>query len=314
MSGCCSPGRASGETSDVDGSASFLSGSRSERHTLVELPGGSFTMGSTDADAEAADGEGPIHIVDVAPFFLSAHAVSNDDFAAFVAATNWVTDAERYGWSFVFAGQLPDDFPDTRSVVGATWWQQVFGAEWNHPEGPQSDLEGRGRHPVVHTSWRDAVAYCTWAGGRLPSEAEWEFAARGGHKQRIFPWGDDLEPNGIHMMNVFQGDFPSGNSCADGFAATAPVDAFAPNDYGLYNMTGNVWEWCNDWFAAAYYRNSPRANPPGPSLGTNRVMRGGSYLCHASYCRRYRVAARSSNEPDSSTGNLGFRVAADIPQ
>ena len=158
---------------------------------------------------------------------------------------------------------------------------------------------------------RDALAFCAWSGTRLPTEAEWEYAARGGHGGFAFPWGDDLEPGGEHRMNVFQGTFPNDNTCADGFAGTAPVNAFPPNDFGLYNMTGNVWEWCADWFDTRYYRDSPRSNPTGPLDGTHRVMRGGSYLCHASYCRRYRVAARSANTPDSSTGNLGFRVVID---
>ncbi len=313
MSSCCAPRRESGDPTDVDRHDSFHTALAPTCPPLVEVPGGSWSMGSVDADADPADGEGPIHVVEVAPFRLAEHAVSNAEFAAFTAASGWVTDAERYGWSFVFAGELPDDSAATRAVVGATWWRQVPGAEWRHPEGPSSDLEGRGRHPVVHVSWRDAVAYCTWAGGRLPTEAEWEFAARGGKDRFVFPWGNDLEPDGIHMMNVFQGEFPSRNTCADGFAGTAPVDAFAPNDFGLYNMTGNVWEWCSDWFSPTYYQHSPPRHPTGPTRGISRVMRGGSYLCHASYCRRYRVAARSSNEPDSSTGNLGFRIAADIP-
>jgi formylglycine-generating enzyme required for sulfatase activity len=207
---------------------------------------------------------------------------------------------------------LPDDFPATRGVAAAPWWRQVAGAAWHHPEGPQSDLAERGDHPVVHVSWRDAAAFCEWSGTRLPTEAEWEFAARGGGVGE-FPWGNELEPGGEHRMNVFQGTFPSLDTGDDGFAGTAPVDAFTPNGYGLYNVTGNVWEWCADWFDPRFYQYSPRRDPRGADSGERRVMRGGSYLCHHSYCRRYRVAARSSNAPDSSTGNLGFRVAADAP-
>ena len=156
-----------------------------------------------------------------------------------------------------------------------------------------------------------AQAFCAWSGTRLPTEAEWEYAAAGGLQSAVFPWGDELEPDGEHRMNVFQGKFPAENTAADGWVGTAPVDTFAPNGYGLYNMTGNVWEWCADWFDPGYYGRSPRRNPPGPDRGTHRVMRGGSYLCHRSYCYRYRVAARSANTPDSATGNLGFRCARD---
>jgi formylglycine-generating enzyme required for sulfatase activity len=268
-------------------------------------------MGSTGPAAYAADGEGPVHEVELSPFRIDPRAVTNADFAEFVDATGHVTEAERFGWSFVFAGLLPDDFPATRAVADAPWWRQVFGATWSQPEGPASGLDGRADHPVVHVSWSDAQAFCRWGGTRLPTEAEWEYAAAGGLGSPTFPWGDELEPRGEHRMNVFQGTFPAGNTAADGWVGTAPVDTYAPNGYGLYNMTGNVWEWCADWFDAGYYRRSPRRDPTGPNGGTHRVMRGGSYLCHASYCRRYRVAARSANTPDSSTGNLGFRVVAD---
>lgn len=279
--------------------------------TMVALEGGSFHMGSVDARAYPDDGEGPIHVVELRPFHIDAHAVTNAGFAAFVEATGHATEAERFGWSFVFAGFLPDDFPDTRGVTGTPWWRQVYGADWRHPDGPGSALDGHLDHPVVHVSWNDAQAYCAWSGTRLPTEAEWEYAARGGRRGTAFPWGDDLEPEGRHLMNVFQGAFPGNNSGADGYAGTAPVDAYPPNGYGLHNTTGNVWEWCADWFDPGYYRHSDRHDPTGPRAGTHRVMRGGSYLCHESYCRRYRVSARSANTPDSSTGNLGFRVAAD---
>jgi formylglycine-generating enzyme required for sulfatase activity len=250
----------------------------------VLLEGGEFLMGDVGPWAYPGDGEGPVRRVRVDAFGIDSHAVSNAQFAAFVEQTGHVSEAERFGWSFVFAGLLPEEFPPTRGVARAPWWRQVEGADWRRPEGPQSSLDGRLDHPVVHVSWNDAQAYCEWAGGRLPTEAEWEYAARGGLEGKPFPWGNELEPGGEHRMNVWQGEFPSENTCADGFFGTCPVDAFAPNGYGLHNMTGNVWEWCE-----------------------NRFTRGGSYLCHASYCRRYRVSARNPMEPRSTTGNTGFR-------
>jgi formylglycine-generating enzyme required for sulfatase activity len=266
-------------------------------------------MGDESMWAYPGDGEGPVHDVELDAFSIDAYAVTNDEFARFVTATDHVTDAERYGWSFVFAGLLPDDFPPTRGVAHAPWWRQVEGATWEHPEGPGTDVGDRENHPVVHVSWNDAQAFCKWSGTRLPTEAEWERAARGGVEGLAFPWGDDLEPGGRHRMNVFQGTFPADNTAADGYLGTAPVDAFEPNGFGLYNPTGNVWEWCADWFDPSYYAQSPEHAPTGPRTGTARVQRGGSYLCHLSYCRRYRVAARMGSEPESSTGNLGFRVA-----
>jgi formylglycine-generating enzyme required for sulfatase activity len=252
-----------------------------------------------------------VHDVTLDAFRIDRYAVTNDAFARFVESTGWRTDAERYGWSFVFAGLLPEGFADTRGVVGAEWWRQVPGADWRHPEGPESHLDARSDHPVVHVSWRDAQAYCRWSGTRLPTEAEWERAARGGRDGTPFPWGDELEPGGEHRMNVFQGRFPTRNTGADGYLGTAPVDAFPPNDLGLHNATGNVWEWCEDWFDTDTYTSGSVRNPRGPEHGDRRVQRGGSYLCHVSYCRRYRVSARSASEPDSSTGNAGFRVAGD---
>jgi formylglycine-generating enzyme required for sulfatase activity len=278
---------------------------------MVLLTGGRFLMGSDDPDGFPADGEGPVREVTLDPFWIDPVAVSNERFTRFVAETGHVTDAERHGWSFVFAGLLPDDFPATRAVAQAPWWRQVFGAEWRHPEGPESSLESRMEHPVVHVSWIDASAFCEWSGLRLPSEAEWECAARGGLEQRRFPWGDEQEPGGEHRMNVWQGTFPSHNTLADGHLGTCPVDAFPANGYGLHNTSGNVWEWCADWFDADFHTGSdaPRENPTGPPTGETRVTRGGSYLCHDSYCNRYRVAARSANDPHDSTGNLGFRCA-----
>ena len=279
---------------------------------MVLLEGGPFLMGSEDPFAYPADGEGPVREVEIGPVWIDAFAVSNTDFSRFVEETGHVTEAERFGWSFVFAGLLPDDFPPTQAVVEAPWWRKVEGSDWRHPEGPHSDLDGRVDHPVVHVSWSDAQSYCMWAGKRLPTEAEWELAARGGLEGRVFPWGDELEPGGEHRMNVWQGTFPSENTRADGFLGACPVDAFPPNGYGLHNATGNVWEWTADWFHPTFRQRDAKRDPKGPSRGTNKVQKGGSYLCHHSYCRRYRVAARQGSTADSSTGNVGFRCARDV--
>jgi len=274
----------------------------------VELAGASFLMGTDDPDGFPGDREGPVREVELDAFEIEPVAVSNGRFAEFVAETGHVTDAERYGWSFVFGGLLPDEFPDTRGVADAPWWREVHGASWRHPAGPQSSIDERLDHPVVHVSWRDANAFCRWAGLRLPTEAEWEYAARGGLVQQRFPWGDEMEPEGEHRMNVWQGRFPSDNTLGDGYYGTCPVDEYPPNGYGLHNTSGNVWEWCADGFESVHGDPAGR-DPAGPSSGQARVIRGGSYLCHKSYCNRYRVAARSSNTPDSSLGNTGFRCA-----
>ncbi len=280
---------------------------------MIRLEGGTFLMGTEDPDGFRADGEGPVRPVTLDPFWIDPAAVTNERFAEFVAETGHVTDAESDGWSFVFAGLLPDDFPVSSAVVEAPWWRQVFGADWKHPEGPRSGLDGRAEHPVVHVSWSDSVGFCEWAGLRLPSEAEWEYAARGGLEQKRFPWGDQREPGGEHRMNVWQGVFPSENTLEDGYLSTCPVRTFPANDFGLYNTSGNVWEWCVDWFDPSFHSaaGTSRTNPTGPPEGQAKVTRGGSYLCHDSYCNRYRVAARNSNEPRDATGNLGFRCARD---
>jgi formylglycine-generating enzyme len=307
---CCVPGERNGEPWFASLEVVPVAAA-AHPETLIDVPAATFRMGDDSVWAYPGDGEAPVHDVTLGAFRIDPYAVTNDAFARFVDATGWSTDAERFGWSFVFAGLLPADFPDTSGVVGAEWWRQVFGADWRHPEGPGSNLDGRGDHPVVHASWHDAVAYCRWTGTRLPTEAEWEYAARGGRAGAAFPWGDDLEPGGEHRMNVFQGEFPATNTGADGYLGTAPVDAFPPNGFGLHNVTGNVWEWCADWLDLAYYGRDAARNPHGPAGGERRVQRGGSYLCHLSYCRRYRVSARFGSEPTSSAGHAGFRVAAD---
>lgn len=309
-SGCCAPdaGR-DGGPDDVTVAATV---GHAVEQELLPVPGGEFDMGTDDPRGYPADGEGPVHRVRLSAYEIAPTTVTNDGFAEFVAATAHRTTAERHGASFVFGGLLPDDFPPTRGVVGAPWWREVEGADWRHPEGPHSDVGGRGDHPVVHVSWFDAVAFCAWSGTRLPTEAEWECAARGGRNGEHFPWGSEREPRGRHLMNVFQGAFPVENTASDGWEGTCPVRSFPPNDFGLYETTGNVWEWCADWFSPETYRRAERDDPVGPSTGEARVIRGGSYLCHDSYCWRYRVDSRSANTPDSSTGNMGFRVARSV--
>ena len=279
--------------------------------TLVEdaprrrrgAPQWEFTMGDAFAEGDRADGETPLHRVRLSPFRLEPTTVTNDEFAAFVAAGGHVTDAERFGSSAVFHLLVDREADVAGPVAGTPWWTNVRGATWRSPEGGRSSVAGRGRHPVVHVSWNDAAAYAAWAGKRLPTEAEWEYAARGGLDGKRFPWGD--EPA---ACNIFRGAFPDRPVAPVG---TIPADAGTPNRFGVRNAVGNVWEWCADWFSATFYAESPLDDPVGPAAGTERVMRGGSYLCHDSYCRRYRVAARTSNTPDSSAGNIGFRCAID---
>ena len=281
---------------------------------MVSLPGGTFRMGSDDADGRPDDGEGPVRAVTVDGFRIDRATVTNAQFAAFVDATGYRTQAESFGWSYVFKGLLSkakrQSIARTRSVSAAPWWLAVEGAYWRKPEGGGSNLRGRRHHPVVHVSWHDAAAYCAWAEKRLPTEAEWEYAARGGLEGKRFPWGDAFMRGGKHRCNIWQGRFPDENSLADGHFGTAPARAFPPNGYGLYNVAGNVWEWCADWFSPDWHREHPPINPTGPADGDRKVLKGGSYLCHDSYCNRYRVAARYANAPDAATGNAGFRCAA----
>jgi sulfatase modifying factor 1 len=326
VAACCAPGRPAPGHPHPPGEAvpgghphegPLTAEGRGVPEGMVVLPGGEFLMGTDDAEGFPADGEGPVRRVRLEPFAVDRTAVTNAQFAAFVRATGYRTETERIGWSYVFHHFLT---PRARgrvvgSVAEAPWWLAVKGAFWAKPEGPDSSLRGRHDHPVVHVSWNDALAYCAWAGKRLPTEAEWEYAARGGLEQRRFPWGDELEPGGEHRCNVWQGRFPRLNTAADGYAGTCPADAFPSNGFGLHNVSGNVWEWCADrWSTTHHRREAPGGvweNPTGPETGEARVLRGGSYLCHSSYCNRYRVAARSKNTPDSATGNMGFRCAAD---
>ena len=286
---------------------------------MVELPGGPFLMGTDYERQFKDDAEGPVREVTLNPFFVDTMAVDNRQFKAFVDDTKYVTEAEQFGWSFAFRNHLPKKFADklakTNAVVGLQWWIAVPGASWKRPEGERSTLKGREDHPAVHVSFNDAIAFSQWAGKRLPTEAEWEYAARGGLEQKLFPWGDQLTPLGKHRCNVWQGRFPQEDTGEDGYTGTCPVDAFKPNALGLYNVAGNVWEWVNDWFSTTWHvQDTPatRNNPWGADTGDRKVQKGGSFLCHLSYCNRYRVAARMNNTPDSSASNSGFRCVRDV--
>lgn len=267
-------------------------------------------MGSIAADVVASDGEGPVRDVQVDAFRIESTTVTNARFEHFVAETGYVTDAERFGWSYVFhLARNPSSEIMPGAPLNAPWWVATRQANWRRPAGPGASPKSD--HPVVHVSWNDAAAYAAWAGMRLPGEAEWEKAARG-RAESSFPWGDELEPAGRHMCNVWQGEFPVRDTGEDGFAGPAPAKSFEPNGYGLFNVIGNVWEWCADWWSVDWHagpRGETRNNPAGPPRGPGKVLRGGSHLCHASYCNRYRLSARTYSAPDMSASHTGFRCA-----
>ena len=300
---CCSPsreGQASPPATPVNPDGSDISEIRA-------IPGGSAFFG-TDRPELPVDGEAPLRRKRLKPFRIDACAVTNARFAAFVKATGYVTEAETFGNSFVFALHLPPDTPPNEGVAAAPWWRMIDGANWRAIHGPGTEDHAQPDHPVTHVSWNDANAFARWAGGRLPSEAEWEHAARGGLGDARFPWGDE-EPNDTDHFpcNIWQGDFPSRDLARDGYSGTAPAKSFAPNGYGLYNLVGNVWEWTSTPFKVNSLKKSTAAAHAGKQ--GFRVSKGGSFLCHASYCYRYRIAARSGTSPDTSIGHQGFRVA-----
>jgi formylglycine-generating enzyme required for sulfatase activity len=307
---CCVPSvlrDAAGEAAPAS-APPVVSPIRHEAMTLA-IPGGSATVGS-DAPFFREDGEGPARRLTLRPFRIDAHAVTNRRFAAFIAATGHRTEAERFGWSYVFHMFIPPGVA-APSPVGTPWWGQVHGGYWAAPEGPGSSVQDRLDHPVTHIAWNDAVAFAAWAGGRLPTEAEWEHAAKGGDDTARFPWGAQEPDDASAMCNIWQGDFPRHNTRADGWLGTAPADAYAPNRFGLFNACGNVWEWCADPFRVRSFSAAAKQRNRAAAAEGERVMKGGSYLCHRSYCYRYRIAARSGRSADTSAGHLGFRVAYD---
>lgn len=317
MSSCCSPGSDElrplcqdpvSEIAPPEEDSLGVSTRQRPIGELVDIPSGTFVMGDHQGEGYPQDGETPVHPVQLSGFLMRATTVTNAEFELFVQETGYQTTAEQHGVSAVFYAAFQGHRTDIlHQVTSVPWWLAVKGADWKHPNGPGSTVAGKADHPVVHVSWNDAIAYCEWAGARLPTEAEWEYAARGGLERRSFAWGDDLMPNDRWNCNIWQGRFPRENSAEDGFLTTAPGKTYRPNGYGLWQMAGNVWEWCQDWFANDYYAQSELVDPRGPEAGERRVMRGGSYLCHDSYCNRYRVSARNSNTPDSTSGNIGFR-------
>lgn len=304
--GCCSP---SVERGKVAGPAVIVRLGSCVPDHAVEIPGGDALVG-TDGPQIPDDGESPQRKVRLKPFRIGATAVSNKEFAAFISETGYVTEAERFGWSFVFWAQVPESYGATEGLVEAEWWRRVDGAFWSAPNGPGTETACLPEHPAVHISWNDARAYCNWAGGRLPSEAEWEHAARGGLGDVRFPWGDN-EPNDDDYTpcNIWQGTFPRVNTGRDGYATTAPVQSFEPNPYGLYNMVGNVWEWTSEPYRIRSLKKAVKERLN--SMSGYKLSKGGSFLCHKSYCYRYRIAARSGTSPDSTTTHQGFRVVWD---
>ncbi|MEX2672708.1 MAG: formylglycine-generating enzyme family protein [Phycisphaeraceae bacterium] len=303
---------------------------REEIDGMVWVPGGAYQRGSNEAYPE----EGPRHEVSVDGFWMDKHPVTNRQYAAFVEATDYVTVAEKKPEAALFPGAAEEDLVpgsvvfvqpeqdvNLRGHVGQ-WWQWVPGAYWRAPEGPGSSIADRMDHPVVHVAYEDAKAYADWAGKKLPTEAQWERAARGGLEGKMYVWGDEMMPDDQHLANTWQGKFPVENAVEDGHAGTSPVMSFPANGYGLYDMAGNVWEWTSDWFHPQSYRDAAgEHNPVGPAREESfspsdpgravRAMRGGSYLCATSYCLRFRPSARSATTPDTATTHLGFRCIKD---
>jgi formylglycine-generating enzyme required for sulfatase activity len=306
-SSCCAPPRE--VRAPVPDLPAALLAAENAPAATVEIPGGTALLG-TQHPLLPVDGEAPLRKKRVRPFRMDATTVTNARFAAFVQATGYKTTAERIGDSFVFVHLLPEDAPPSRAVAEAPWWRVIPGACWHAPVGPASSPPPPD-HPVVHVSWQDAQVFAKWAGGRLPTEAEWEHAARGGLGDVPYPWGA-AEPNDTDHFpcNIWQGRFPDVNTGADGHLGTAPAQSFQPNAYGLYNMVGNVWEWTSELFKVRSLKKAVAAANAGKA--GYKLQKGGSFLCHSSYCYRYRIAARTGNSADSSTSHQGLRLVYDM--
>ena len=308
---CCSPQRPDGVSTVI--TPEFFQEASLPTVNFVTIPAGEFLMG-TDQPFYPTDGESPSRSVWLDEFKISQFSVTNSEFAAFIEATGYQTEAEIYGWSYVFNGFI-DETTASKQVAGvaasAPWWLAIEGAYWFKPFGNSKTIEDVLNHPVVHVTHNDALEFCRWSGYKLPTEAQWEKASRGGLSGKLFPWGDSLLVDDSHQANIWQGEFPHLNTNEDGYFGTAPVDSFVANNFGLFNTVGNVWEWTNDFWSARWHipeSLETRRNPTGPHKESgNRVLKGGSFMCHDSYCYRYRNSARTFNSPNTSTSHIGFR-------
>lgn len=309
MSGCCSGAARNGQALPAAAGSSFTD--EGKRAATVLVKGGETFIG-TDVPVISADGEGPERKVLLRDFLLEIETVTASRFAEFIEATGHVTESERFGMSAVFSPLLKDKGVVTGGVVNTPWWTRLDGATWKEPEGPGSSINDRLDHPVTHVSWNDAVAFAAWVGGRLPSEAEWEHAARGGNHRRRYPWGDDEPTDETVFCNIWQGQFPGHNTLKDGYFGTAPARSFEPNELGFFNLSGNVWEWMADPFKVRSLSKAAKLRNEQARKSADKVLKGGSFLCHKSYCYRYRIAARMGLSPDSAASNTGFRVAYDV--
>lgn len=313
---CCGPASPPNaqplEEAQAAATIQIVAGEASHQDIICHIAGGASYLG-TDSALIPVDEEGPLRASKISSFYMDAYAVTVQRFAQFVSETGYQTEAERLGTSFVFAGFLPEELQHEtagQAVHAAPWWRLINGASWHKPAGPEAGLYAAADHPVTHISWHDAAAFAAWAGGRLPTEAEWEHAARAGQGDVRFPWGDkEPDDDSYQPCNIWQGRFPNDNTARDGFAGTAPVWAFEPNAYGLYQMMGNVWEWTSSPFKVRSLKKAVKQAHHGKA--GFKIVKGGSFLCHQSYCYRYRIAARTANSPDSATAHTGFRLAYD---